>query len=85
MAQQDQRYLCSNEDADSIPGQHNGLKDPALPQLQLESDLCPRNSICCRAAKKEKKKKKKKGRKEILICTKTWLNLEDIMLSEITQ
>ena len=62
MVQQDQLCHCSARtpvQPQPIMAWHSGLKDPALPmprrlQLQLGSDLWPKNSICHRTAEKEK-------------------------------
>ena len=58
-------------DADLIPGLAQGVKDPQLPQLPLQSKLqlrsdhpWPRNSIRHGVAKNEKKKKKKKKKRK---------------------
>ena len=54
-------------DADSIPSPAQWVKDPALLQLQLRSQLqhgsdpCPGNSLCCEATKKEKEKQKSRA------------------------
>ena len=66
VAQQDQRRSITrieHQDASSIPGLAQWVKDLPVPQLQhrlqlwLKSDPRPGNSTCCRATKKEKKKK----------------------------
>ena len=44
--------------ADMTPALHSGLKDPALPQLRLQSDPSLRNSVCLRVAKRDKQTEK---------------------------
>ena len=80
IGQQDQQCFCSARMQIRSPAWHSGFKDSALPwlkyrwQLQLESDLWPRNSICHRAAKKAKRKKKRERErrklKELKSCFK---------------
>ena len=63
VVQQDQGRLGSNRTQGSIPSPAQWVKDLALlqlwlrSQLQLRSNLWPGNFICYEAAKKKKKKK----------------------------
>ena len=54
------RHLCSARTQIRSLAQLSGIKDPALPQLWLGSDLWPENSIAVGGQKRGEKKKKKK-------------------------